>query len=30
MNFAWRGGGFGRIDYRYIHVSPHVHFLYGV
>ncbi|HZC08190.1 MAG TPA: hypothetical protein VE338_21315 [Ktedonobacterales bacterium] len=30
MNFAWRGGGFGKIDYRYIHVSPHVHFLYGV
>ena len=28
MNFAWRGGGFGRIDYRYIHVSPHVHFVY--
>ena len=30
MNFAWRGGGFGKIDYRYIHVSPHVHFLYNV
>jgi hypothetical protein len=30
MNFAWRGGGFGKIDYRYVHVSPHVHFLYGV
>ncbi len=30
MNFAWRGGGWGLIDYRYIHVSPHVHFLYGV
>ncbi|MEO7002283.1 MAG: hypothetical protein ABI068_10670 [Ktedonobacterales bacterium] len=28
MNFAWRGGGFGKIDYRYIHVSPHVHFVY--
>lgn len=28
MNFAWRGAGFGRIDYRYIHVSPHVHFVY--
>ncbi len=28
MNFAWRGGGFGRIDYRYIHVGPHVHFVY--
>lgn len=30
MNFAWRGGGFGKIDYRYIHVSPHVHFMYNV
>jgi len=30
MNFAWRGGGWGKIDYRYIHVSPHVHFLYNV
>lgn len=30
MNFAWRGAGFGLVDYRYIHVSPHVHFLYGV
>lgn len=30
MNFAWRGAGFGKIDYRYIHVSPHVHFLYNV
>jgi hypothetical protein len=30
MNFAWRGAGFAKIDYRYIHVSPHVHFLYGV
>lgn len=30
MNFAWRGAGFGRIEYRYIHVSPHVHFVYGV
>jgi len=28
MNFAWRGGGFGLIDYRYIHVSPGVHFVY--
>jgi len=28
MNFAWRGAGFGLIDYRYIHVSPHVHFVY--
>ncbi len=30
MNFAWRGAGFAKIDYRYIHVSPHVHFLYNV
>lgn len=30
MNFAWRGGGFGKIDYRYVHVSPHVHFMYNV
>lgn len=30
MNFAWRGGGFGRIDYRYVHVSPGLHFVYGV
>jgi hypothetical protein len=30
MNFAWRGAGWGLIDYRYIHASPHVHFLYGV
>ncbi|HEX9036094.1 MAG TPA: hypothetical protein VF808_03800 [Ktedonobacterales bacterium] len=30
MNFAWRGAGWGLVDYRYIHVSPHVHFLYGV
>ena len=28
MNFAWRGAGFGKIDYRYIHVSPHVHIVY--
>ena len=28
MNFAWRGGGWGKLDYRYIHVSPHVHFVY--
>ena len=29
MNFAWRGAGFGKIEYRYIHVSPHVHFVYA-
>lgn len=22
MNFGWRGGGFGKIDYRYAHVDP--------
>lgn len=27
MNFAWRGAGWGKLDYRYIHVSPHVHFV---
>jgi hypothetical protein len=30
MNFAWRGAGYGLLDYRYIHVSPHIHFVYGV
>lgn len=28
MNFEWRGAGFGKIDYRYIHVSPGVQFIY--
>jgi hypothetical protein len=28
MNFAWRGAGWGKLDYRYIHVSPNVHFVY--
>jgi hypothetical protein len=27
MNFGWRGGGFGRVDYRYIHTGPGVLFL---
>ncbi|HEX6543801.1 MAG TPA: hypothetical protein VF040_18745 [Ktedonobacterales bacterium] len=22
MNFGWRGGGFGKVDYRYAHVDP--------
>jgi hypothetical protein len=26
MNFAWRGAGFGKIDYRYVHVGPGVRF----
>lgn len=30
MNFAWRGAGWAKIEYRYIHVSPHIHFVYGV
>ncbi|HEV8190327.1 MAG TPA: CHAP domain-containing protein [Ktedonobacterales bacterium] len=28
MNFAWRGGGFGRVDYRYVHVGPDTHYIY--
>lgn len=28
MNDSWRGGGFGRVNYRYIHISPGVTFLY--
>lgn len=28
MNFSWRGGGWGRVDYRYIHVGPGVSFIY--
>jgi hypothetical protein len=27
MNFGWRGGGFGRVDYRYIHTGPGVLFV---
>jgi hypothetical protein len=26
MNFAWRGAGFSRVDYRYAHVGPGVSF----
>jgi hypothetical protein len=26
MNFAWRGAGFGKIDYRYVHVGPGIRF----
>lgn len=26
MNFAWRGAGFGRVDYRYVHVGSGVSF----
>lgn len=28
MNFAWRGAGWARVDYRYIHVGPGVSFVY--
>jgi LysM repeat protein len=28
MNDNWRGGGWGRVNYRYIHISPGVWFLY--
>jgi len=27
MNFSWRGGGFGRVDYRYIHTGPGILFV---
>lgn len=26
MNFAWRGAGFGRVDYRYVHTGPGLSF----
>lgn len=28
MNFTWRGGGFARVDYRYIHTGSGVSFRY--
>ena len=28
MNFSWRGGGWGRVDFRYIHVGPGIRFIY--
>jgi hypothetical protein len=28
MNFDWRGAGWGKIDYRYVHVGPGVIFTY--
>lgn len=28
MNFSWRGGGFGRVNYRYVHVGYGVSFIY--
>ena len=27
MNFLWRGAGFGKVNYRYIHVGPGVTFI---
>ncbi len=27
MNFSWRGGGFGSVDYRYIHTGPGILFV---
>lgn len=29
MNFGWRGGGFGKVDYRYAHTGPGVQFVYA-
>jgi hypothetical protein len=29
MNFSWRGAGFGRVDYRYIHTGPGILFVEG-
>lgn len=28
MNFSWNGGGWGRVDYRYVHVGSGVNFIY--
>lgn len=28
MNDSWRGAGFGRVNYRYVHIAPGVSFLY--
>ena len=28
MNFYWNGGGWGRVDYRYIHVGRGVSFIF--
>jgi surface antigen len=28
MNFYWNGGGFARVDYRYVHVGAGVAFIY--
>jgi hypothetical protein len=29
MNFSWRGGGFGKVDYRFAHTGPGVTFVYA-
>jgi surface antigen len=28
MNFYWNGGGWGRVDYRYVQMEPGVSFVY--
>jgi surface antigen len=28
MNFYWNGGGWGRVDYRYVHAGSGVAFIY--
>jgi surface antigen len=28
MNFGWNGGGWGRVDYRYVQAAPGVSFIY--
>lgn len=28
MNFYWRGGGFAKVNYRYIHTGPGISFIY--
>jgi hypothetical protein len=28
MNFAWRGAGWSKVDYRYVHAGPGVIFTY--
>ena len=28
MNFGWRGGGFGKVDYRYVHTDPGIVFVH--
>jgi len=28
MNFYWNGGGWGRVDYRYMHTGPGIGFIY--